>query len=567
MISITSKYITLTFLALCAVLCLSGDMVLAGSEVEPQVQTDVSVVSRPLTDRLTKTISIEFRKTAIEDVLRIVADQADVDIVKSPKVEGDVTVTLTDVPLEEALHNILSVHGFTYVLSQNMIRVITSEEQTDKPEVLDTKTFEIVYADVAEVVKALEKFKSQKGSVSFIQGTSHMIVTDTESKIREIALFIEKVDVMTKQILVEVRIYDITSEETFDLGVNWHAGRNTPITEIGETDTVKNTASTSTEREVTAVGATGPTTTTSQTVTDTTDTVTPANTGVVDETVTTTISGTAGTAGDTTTTTTTGENSSEDEITKTTAGTWLSDSYRKSRPYVGGGFSKTDGGTLNFGLLNDAVDIQLALNILHKQIGAKLLANPRILVLDNEKASIKIVSEIPYQQLNQGGGAQQSFGTTEFKEVGVMLEVTPHIAERDQMIRLKITPTFSIVIDTVDVGDSATTTYPQPVVDTREAETVLLIKSGVTVVLGGLRKSDVRRDIRKVPLLGDLPLLKELFRSETESTTISEIIVFITPHIIQEPLMTPGEQEVYEVTKFKGPQPVFTRAEKKTKKK
>ena len=162
----------------------------------------------------------------------------------------------------------------------------------------------------------------------------------------------------------------------------------------------------------------------------------------------------------------------------------------------------------------------------------------------------------------------QNFGTTAFKEVGVVLEVTPHIAQRDQMVRLKLKPTFSVQTDSVNVGDpSAGRLYPQPVIDKREAETILLIKDGVTVVMGGLRKSEVTQDIRKVPVLGDLPLLKELFRSESESTTISEIIVFITPHIIEEPILTNDEQNVYQATNFKTPEPVYTRAEKKSKKK
>ena len=171
--SITKKRLGLMFLAVCVIL--SANSAVAIESGTPAVESGTVAIivddnNAPgrgsLEKRLSKTISIEFRKTAIEDVLRIVADQADVDIVKSPKVTGEVTVTLTDVPLEEALNNILTVHGFTYVLSQNMIRVITSEELAEKPEEMKTETFEIVYADVTEVVKALEKFKSSKGSVS-----------------------------------------------------------------------------------------------------------------------------------------------------------------------------------------------------------------------------------------------------------------------------------------------------------------------------------------------------------------------------------------------------------------
>jgi len=442
----------------------------------------VPLVSKTLEERLKKTISVEFRKTAIEDVLRIMADQADVDIVKSPKVTGEVTVTLTDVPLEEALTNILSVHGFVYVLSQNMIRVITNEEQVEKPEILQTRTFEIVYANVEEVVKALEKFKSSKGSVSHIAGTSHIIITDNEQKIREITNFIEKVDVMTPQVLVEARIYDITSTDNLDIGIQWQVGRNT------------------------------------------------------------TLSGGIG--------------------TNPTAG--RTDPFIRS-DFSSGTLGKTETitGQLRFGWLNSSIDVDLLLSAQQENIGAKLLANPRILVLDNETAKIDIVSEIPYQQLNQGGGTTQSFGTTEFKDVGVTLEVTPHIARRDKMVRLELKPTFSVQTGTVNIGDPQQTTYPQPVVDKREAETTLLIKNGQTVVLGGLRKKNVAKQVNRVPLLGDIPLAGKLFRFKAERTILSEIVVFVTPWIVESPAMDADERAALEATEFERPKVVTTQAEKK----
>jgi len=480
MISITSKYITLTFLTLCAVLCLSGDMALAGSEVEPQVQTDVSVVSTSLTDRLTKTISIEFRKTAIEDVLRIVADQADVDIVKSPKVEGDVTVTLTDVPLEEALNNILSVHGFTYVLSQNMIRVITSEEQTEKPEAMKTETYEIVYADVVEVVKALDKFKSANGSVASIQGTNHIIVTDTESKIREIELLMEKVDRITPQVLVEARVYDITSRDKIDLGVQWNAGRN---------------------------GA---------------------------EALGSNPLGTSPTSG-------------------------------PRNPFVTSGFSNrttktgTDvTGALRFGWLNRSIDLDVLVSAQEEVTEAKLLANPRILVLDNQKATFDIVTEHPYIERTESSGTVTE--TVEFKEVGVKLEVTPKIT-RDGMIRLHIIPEFGVFVERVQLSSSNV-----PVVDTRKVNTVALIEDGQTVVLGGMRKKDVSKAINKIPILGDLPVLGPLFRFKGDDTSVTELIVFITPRIITQPVLSVAEQNAYEATEFPGPVPVSTEAEKRSDK-
>jgi type IV pilus assembly protein PilQ len=506
------KYWVLRFLTVAAVICISSLSVFAADANAPPVAPPAGDVNAPPGDvnkppeeipfeqRMQKTVTITLSDTDIRKVIEAVADQAKVNVVISPEVKGNVTVKLTNVPLEEALRNILSAHGYSYVATGNMIRVEKGPDRTkgiEPAEPPQTETYEIVYADVKEVVKALDKFKSKQGTVSSIAGTSYIIVTDTESKIREITKFIKKIDQMTPQILVEARIYDITSKDSFDIGVDWQVGRNTPITEIKRTKTDGTTST-----------------------------------------------------------------------TETTADTWRLDAdgnpmpFRKSKPYMGGQFNAEEGGMLRFGVLNDAVDIEMALSILHKQVGAKLLANPRVLVLDNETAKINIISEIPYQRLTESamGG---SIGTTEFKEVGIKLEVTPHLAARDEMIRLQLKPEFSIKTDEVKLQTTGGgLQYSQPVVDKRTADTILLIKNGQTVVLGGLRKKETTQDIRKVPVLGDLPLFGNLFRSESEDTVNSEMVVFVTVWIIKQPVMSQGEQQAYDATEFKGPKTTTTRAEK-----
>jgi type IV pilus assembly protein PilQ len=560
------KYWVLRFLTVAVVVCISslsvfgedanappvappaGD-VNAAPAAPPAGDVNKPAVEIPFEQRMQKTVTITMSDADIRKVIELVADQAGVDVVISPEVKGNVTVKLTDVPLEEALRNILSAYGYSYTPTGNMIRIEKGPDRTkggvELAEPLVAKTYEIVYADVKEVVKALNSFKSKQGMVTSIQGTSHIIVKDTESTIRDITAFIEKIDKMTAQILVEARVYDITSRENFDIGTAWHIGRNTPITTVTDKDTYKKTDTT-----------TSPTDTWEKTITGTVDTVDPTNDGTVTVTKTTQKPATTG-YGITDT----------KEITKDASKSWLTDatgnplSYRKSDPYMGGLFDKENGGTLRFGVLNDAVDIDLALSILHKQVGAKLLANPRILVLDNEKATINIISEIPYQRLTESamGG---SMGTTEFKEVGIKLEVTPHLAARDEMIRLQLKPEFSVrTSDVVITTTGAGARYPIPVVDKRTADTILLIKNGQTVVLGGLRKKETTQDVRKVPLLGDLPVLGNLFRSESESTVNSELVVFITTWIIKQPVMSQQEQDAYKVTEFKGPKPAFTGAE------
>ena len=442
-----------------------------------------------LEQRMQKRISVDFRSTPIEDVIRAMASQASVDVIISPQVTGTVTATLSNVPLEEALSNILTSHGYGCVATASMIRVAPITEITEGSERLTSRIYRLNYSDVKEVEESLKKFISQRGSLSCNPGTSNVIVTDTENKIKAIDTFINEIDRVTPQILVEARIYDITSKDRLDLGIEWQAGRNTTYA-AGSSGGMQNA---------------GPNPTAGR--------VSPFVTGA--------FNGTTANVDDTT-------------------------------------------GALRFGWLGASIDLDAVLRAQQENVSAKLLANPRVLVLDNQKAQFKIVSEIPYIQLTEtsGGGAM---GTTEFREVGVELEVTPHLT-RDDMIRLNLKPKFSIETGSVNVGTVANQ-YPQPVIDRREADTTLLIKNGQTVVLGGLRKKDVSQQVNKIPLLGDLPLIGVLFKFEGESVVTSELVVFITPRIIQTPVMSDAEQKAYDITEFKGPENTLTKAEAAEKEK
>jgi type IV pilus assembly protein PilQ len=458
-----------------------------------------------LQQRLLKTVSIDCINTPIEDVIRMMGEQADVDIIKSPSVTGNVTATLTNVPLAEALNNILAVHGYGCVIDKNMIRIAPIDEIAQKGEILDNRVYRITYADVAEVENALKKFISKRGSISSNPGTSNIIVTDTASTIKAIDTFIDEIDRITPQIMVEVRIYDVTSTEGFDIWSEWTAGRNNPITS-------------STRTKVTG-------TTPSDTTTETTSTVW------------------------------------QESDAGLTSGT-ESYVYRKSKPFIGGNFDSDVAGTIRLGLL-DTVNVEIALNVLRTQVGAKLLANPRILVLDNETAEFKIVSEIPYTEESDtsSGG---SLTSTKFKEVGVELMVTPHVT-REGMIRLHIMPKFSVVSELGSIIPDSGGLRGVPTIDAREVDTKALVKDGQTVVLGGLRKRTVSQDISKIPLLGDVPIVGNLFTSVEEEVETNELIVFLTPKIIIEPVLSPKEADGLKATEFGGPKVTDTEYEKAEK--
>ncbi|MBE3144600.1 MAG: secretin and TonB N-terminal domain-containing protein [Planctomycetes bacterium] len=502
-----------------------------------------------------KKISVDFIDTEIDDVIRIMAEQANVDVIKSPKVTGTVTAKLSNVPLEEALRNILASQGYDYVMSKNMIRIAPTGEITQEAEKLVTKIYRITYADIKELEKSLSKCISQRGFVSINQGTSNVIVNDTESKIKAIDTFIEEIDRVTPQVLVECRIYDVTTNEGFDLNVDWYAGNNPEVTNITRT-MVNGTGSTNTSYDKTDNSTGGTNTSSSSTAHSneaigTVDTIDPLNTGTVTTDTTTTTNGTALTNNLDTTTTTDGTALTRNLGTNTDTETRTILSKR-SDPFVNGGFDPINGGKIKFGFLNDNVDISFMLNMLRTNLNAKLLANPRILVLDNESANIKIVQEIPYQELTQASGGG-NIGTTVFKNVGVELTVTPHIT-RDGLIRLNIKPKFSTQVSVAQIAVPGTASKSDvPVIDSREASTIAFARDGQTIVMGGLRKQEKRQDVSKVPIIGDIPLIGTLFTSNTESLKITELIVFVTPRIITQPVLSGDELHQYTQTEVGSP--------------
>jgi type IV pilus assembly protein PilQ len=423
------------------------------------LQQQQQMAGPELRQRMKTRVSVDFREAPMEDVIKSLAQQADIDIVKGPSVTGTVTATLTDVPLDEAMDSIFSVHGFGYTTSETIVRIVPKTELAQYMIKMQTKIYHIDYADCEAVSKAVTGMLSPQGKIAMNKATSHLCITDSDQKIEQIDKFIEEMDRETPQILVEARIYDVSCSIFLDLGIDWSAGTFTLV------DAATGLPLSRTSPYVAAASAS-------------TITTAPKATGV-----------------------------------------------------------------LRLGVVNGDTNIDAVLTAARDDVKARLLANPKILVLNGEQAKISIVTEIPYQELTQtsGGG---NIGTTKFKEVGVTLEVTPQIA-RDEKIRLTLKPTFSVQTGTVPLaiptGIATAITSPQPIVDKREEQTFALIQDGQTVVIGGLKKRDVVQEISRIPLLSDIPLLGELFKFRGDKAVNSELIVFITPHIIAEPSLSPSD--------------------------
>ena len=193
--------------------------------------------------------------------------------------------------------------------------------------------------------------------------------------------------------------------------------------------------------------------------------------------------------------------------------------------FAGGVISdKTISLPLSDGSTADVPAISAIISALATDSDANVLSTPNIMVLDNEDAKIQVGQEVPVQS-----GTTISTGITTFnvtrEDVGIILDITPQISENEN-VRLKIKQEITNVINKdPNLG---------PTLDKKSVETAVLAKNKQTIVIGGLIDDKATIETKKVPLLGDIPVLGSLFRNRSTDKTKSNLIVFITPYIIRE---------------------------------
>ncbi|MBF0503702.1 MAG: hypothetical protein HQL14_01240 [Candidatus Omnitrophica bacterium] len=208
-------------------------------------------------------------------------------------------------------------------------------------------------------------------------------------------------------------------------------------------------------------------------------------------------------------------------------------------------------GTATIGTLNrDNYNIVLqALDTFGK---SRTLSNPHLAVINNQEASILIGTTTPYTTSSITTPATGSPVTAEsvnFIDTGVKLHVTPSIHE-DGYITIKIKPEISN--EEATPFQDKTTGSTIPIVDTSEVQTTVRVKDGVTIIIGGLIKDEVSNSKTKVPVLGDLPFIGKAFNSENRNMQKSEIVIFLTPHIINGDVHADSEEYISTSPAIKG---------------
>lgn len=170
-------------------------------------------------------------------------------------------------------------------------------------------------------------------------------------------------------------------------------------------------------------------------------------------------------------------------------------------------------------------NFDVLIELLATNRNVKVLSAPHLLVRDEQPAHIQVGQEVPIQAATtQGTGQTAIFQQIQYRDTGVILTVTPHIAENDYI-------TLDIKQEVSDADKTSTGVEDSPTFTTRNAETSLVVKSGYTISLGGIIQQSEEKSVSKVPIVGDIPYVGNLFKSTETANIRRELLMLITPYI------------------------------------
>ncbi len=178
-------------------------------------------------------------------------------------------------------------------------------------------------------------------------------------------------------------------------------------------------------------------------------------------------------------------------------------------------------------------DFNIAFAALQRVGKLDVLSRPYILASDNQTASIIVGQRVPFINNSRITDSGQTINTITYEDIGIILNVTPHI-NPDGLVIMDVAPEISSVTgESVPISDNASA----PVFAKRSAQTRVAIQNGQTIVIGGMMQDQKTKTVRKVPLLGDIPLLGHLFQRDQTDVSKTELLIFLTPHVASLPEM------------------------------
>jgi type IV pilus assembly protein PilQ len=420
------------------------------------------------------TLSVDFPDEDIRTILRNVADLFELNLVIPDTLQGKSSIKLHDVTWRQIFEVVLTPVGYTYVDEAGIIKVVSLDSLNQEP--VATEIFVLSYARASDVQPAIvTMIEGGKGGKLTVDARSNaLIVTERPSKLNKIRPIIKQLDRATDQVMIETKFIEVTDTDVKNLGVNWASLQNYSMM-LGNLQQ-QITASSIPNAFYNLVNRPG----------------SDLNGGVHALS-----SGTTGVA---------------------------------SPASVLSLKDPTGSITVPASAVFSAQDFTVILSALQSLSTTKIVSNPTIVTLNNTEATINVGEEdpIPNYTYNQERGSFEVSGFT-YKPIGIILKVTPQV-NASGFIKLTLAPEVSQKAGTVSFGGAGGAQIP--VISERRATTQVTLKDGFTMGIGGLRSSTSTKGSSKVPFLGSIPVLGQLFRSDSKDIQTTNLIIFITARTV-----------------------------------
>lgn len=461
----------------------------AGAETQQKEAVSAEVAAENVTP--SETITLDFKEADIRDVLKIIAYKSGVNIVASPEVTGTVNVRIAEVPWEKALDVILKTYGYAYDKQGKIIMVAPLEKLTaqrkmeqDLAQVQPTVTEVMMlhYIDAIDAKKAIEPQLSPRGKVTILEITGQagwgFGGSQTEKKARggqtvsrSKTLIVSDIPPVLEKIKKVVEDIDIKPKQILI---------ETRLIEVN-LDKLKDFGFDF------ATGGAG----------------SASSTTVTTDAVTNDLKG--------------GGHSLGAQVTPSIFA-----------PRASAITAANTGMQLVFQKLGGS-KFEILFHALEENVASNVLSAPSILTLDNQEATILVGEQFPIVTTTKSSDTATTIDVSleEYKDIGIQLNVVPQISGKDKdYINMIIHPAVTTE------GTLIENKYPR--ITTREVQTQVMIKSGETIMIGGLIKDVKNESVQGVPFLRKIPLVGKFFERKTYDTEKIELIIFITAHIIDD---------------------------------
>jgi general secretion pathway protein D len=465
-----------------------------------------------LAEALDRTGDVTFRNMSIESALFTIGETWQVNIVTGKQIEGTVNGVFKQAPLREILDAVLLANGYSYRAVGDSLVVQASSSVGSANPLFQSLTIPILHSNLAEVVEGAKLLVSEGGQIQALPSARSLLVVDYADRVESVAAFVERLEGSAAQVAGTA-----SSTGTGQLQVSYFRTHFIPAGAaqqplLSVLSPMGRVAVMAQENRLVVVDYASNIEMVRK-VLERIDRPLPQVriTALIYDLSLQDVEQLGlnwGSAGKGNTVNEFGEaNQALQFETQTLA------------PFAAG----EAGGALTVRSLTRNFDINAVALLLQTANDARLLANPNVVVKDNETAKWESVTEIPYQQISQSELGGQ-IGTTAFKKAGIILNVRPTIAG-DGTVEMFVEPEFSRLAGFTPQDN-------QPIIDTRKATTTVRITNRQTLVLSGLRQRSDTGEFNGIPFLKDVKFVGPLFRSRDTNVRESELIVFLMPEIV-----------------------------------